>query len=99
MQMTESIVSLRASNIWIWKDRAQQAVWAHMSRSELLDYLVAKSFGFRKMSHRTYRGSLLDNANRGYEAAYWLSVLFEGVAAGDPGSVAAFTRQQNHKET
>jgi hypothetical protein len=94
MQIKESAVSLRASNISLWTNSGQQALLAHMSRSELLDYLVARSFGFRKGDRRTFRGSLLDNANRGYDAAYWLSVLTMGAAAGDPGSVATFTEKR-----
>jgi hypothetical protein len=62
MQITETIIALGASNITLRSNGDQQRSLSHMDRDQLLDYLVAKSLGFRSLRGRSYRQSLLDNA-------------------------------------
>jgi hypothetical protein len=94
MQMTESIVGMRAANISLWSHSDQQLRLSHMDRDQIVEYLAAKSSGFRQGRHRSYRDSLLDNVNNMERTIYWLEVLMKGVAAGDPGSVATFRNMQ-----
>jgi len=65
-----------------------------MDWDQIVEYLAAKSSGFRQGRRRKYRDSLLDNANNLERTIYWLEVLMKGVAAGDPGSVATFRGMQ-----
>jgi len=94
MQITESIVGMRAANISLWSHSDLQLLLSHIDRDQIVECLAANSSRFRQGPRRSYRDSLLDNANNTERTIYWLEVLMKGVVAGNPGSVATFRGMQ-----
>jgi len=87
IQMSESIVSLRASTIRLTTEPDR---FPPVSREELVEYVTAKALGFRQPQRRSHRQTLLDHASDWPHFSSMLRSLLRGVAAGDRGCTAVF---------
>ncbi len=90
VQMSESLVSLRASTITL---TTEPNCFSPFSWEELAEYVIAKAQGFRQPQRRSHRQSLLDHASEWPRFSSMLRSLLKGVAAGDRGCTAVFKGQ------
>jgi hypothetical protein len=87
IQISESLVSLQASTIRL---TTKPNIFPPISCEELIEYVVAKTQGFRRPKRRSYRQGLLDHASDWPHFSSMLRSLMKGVVAGHPGCTATF---------
>lgn len=88
IQISESIVSLRASTITLTKEQRR---FPAVGSEDFAEYVAAKIHGFRRPQRRSYRECLLDHASEWPRFRRMFRSLLMGVAAGDPGCIATFS--------
>jgi hypothetical protein len=86
-QISESIISLRASTIRLTTEPNR---FPPVSIEEWVEYIIAKAQGFRQPQRRSFRQDLLDHASEWPHFSRMLRSLLRGVAAGHHGCVAVF---------